>query len=503
MSKKEKAVAQATEQKKEKVMTKYDLKQQKRKEAEEKAKKEALKGKIIGAVLILALAAFILYFPISRYMNLNTAYVTVGDAEINRVEFDYNYALAKNTFLNSSEGSYLSMFGFDVTNIDSEMYSSNMTFGDYFEQLAVQNIMDTKALKAAADAEGFTYNTDAEYDMFVADITAKATANGMPLKDFVKASYGDYATLDRLENIIRETMVTAAFYESKSKGMIPTDDEILAYYEADKASYDSVDYHMTIVEAELPTTNPDGSVPVDAEGNEIEYEPTEEEITAAMAEARLQAEEAVKTVATEGEATINAQEIYVNGLVSDWLFDEVRKAGDTYVAQDDTYHRYLVVSFDKRYRDDAPTANMRIITNSSVPSQTILDLWKSSSANEESFINLVNVYDEAGMTASGGLYEGLKTSDLPEGMAEWAADPARVAGDTFAIDVAGETNYVCYYVGANDPYWEINIRRVLLSENLGKYLDGLTQGMEVKDPKGHLEYLKVAENSSVEAVPAQ
>ena len=503
MSKKEKAVTEAAEQKKDKVMTKYDLKQQKRKEAEQKAKKEAVKGKIIGAVLILALAAFILYFPISRYISLNTAYITIGEEKINRVEFDYNYALAKNTFLNSSEGSYLSMFGFDVNNIDSEMYSGDMTFKDYFDQLAVQNIADTKALKAAADAEGFTYDTNAEYDAFVADLNLQAAMSGMSLDDFVKASYGTYATLDRLEGIIRETIVTAAFYESKAEAMMPTEDEILAYYEADKANYDSVDYHMTVVDAQLPTTAPDGSVPVDEAGNEVAYEPTEEEITTAMAAAKEKAEAAVATVGTEGEAYTNVEEIYINGLVSDWLFDEVRKAGDTYVAEDNNNHRYLVVSFDKRYRDDAPTVDMRIITTSSVPSQNILDTWKNGSATEQSFIDLLNIYDEAGTASYGGMYEGLKTSDLPEGMTEWAADPARVAGDTFAIDVEGETNYVCYFVGTNDPKWQINIRSVLLSESLGKYLDEIAQGYEVQDPKGHLKYLQVAQDSSVEAVPVQ
>ncbi len=503
MSKKEKAATQAAEQKKEKVMTKYDKKMQKRKEAEEKAKKEALKGKLIGAVLILALVAFILYFPISKYISLNTAYITVGEEKINRVEFDYNYALAKNTFLNSSEGSYLSMFGFDISTIDTEMYSSSMTFGDYFEQLAVQNITDTKALKAAADAEGFTYDTDLEYEMFVADLNLQAVSAGMTLEDFVKASYGTYATLDRLEDIIRETMTTAAFYESKAEAMMPTEDEILAYYETDKANYDSVDYHMTVVEAELPTTNPDGSVPVDETGKEVAYEPTEEEIATAMAVAKEKAEAAVAVIETEGEAYTNVQEIYINGLVSDWLFDEVRKPGDTYVAEDNNNHRYLVVSFDNRYRDDAPTVNMRIITTSSVPSQNILDTWKNGSATEQSFVDLVNIYDEAGTASYGGMYEGLKTSNLPEGMAEWAADAARVAGDTFAIDVEGETNYVCYFVGTNDPQWKINIRSVLLSERLGEYLDGLSQGFEVKDPKGHLEYLKATQNSAVEAVPVQ
>ena len=502
MSKKEKNASQATEQK-EKVMTKYDRKLQQRKEAEERAKKEALKGKLIGAVLILALAAFILYFPISKYISLNAAYITVGEEKITKVEFDYNYALAKNTYLNSSEGSYLSMFGFDVSNIDSEMYDTNLTFGDYFEQLAVQNIMDTKALKAAADAEGFTYDTDLEYDAFVADLTTQATSSGYTLEDFVKASYGTYATLDRLEDIIRETMITAAFYESKAEAMMPTEDDILAYYEADKANYDSVDYHMIVVDAELPTTNPDGSVPVDESGNEVAYEPTEEEVATAMAAAKEKAETAVATIATEGEAYTNVQEIYINGLVSDWMFDEARKPGDTYVAEDTNNDRYLVVSFDGRYRDDNATVDMRIITSSSVPSQTILDTWKSGLATEASFIDLVSVYDEAGMASSGGLYEGLKTSNLPDGMAEWAADAARVAGDSFAIDVEGETNYVCYYIGTNDPQWKINIRSVLLSETMGEYLDSLAQGMEVKDPKGNLEYLKVAETGTVEAVPAQ
>lgn len=503
MSKKEKAVTEAAEQKKEKVMTKYDRKMQQRKEAEEKAKKEARKGKIIGAVLILALVAFVLYFPISKYINLNTAYITVGEEKINRVEFDYNYALAKNTFLNSSEGSYLSMFGLDISTIDSEMYSGDMTFGDYFEQLAVQNITDTKALKAAADAEGFTYDTNVEYDAFVADLTLQAASSGMTLENFVKASYGTYATLDRLEEIIRETMVTAAFYESKAETMMPTEDEILAYYETNKVSYDSVDYHMAVVEAELPTTAPDGSVPVDEAGNEVAYEPTEEEISTAMAAAKEKAEATVATLATDGEAYTNVEEIYINGLVSDWLFDEVRKPGDTYVAEDNNNHRYLVVSFDNRYRDDAPTVDMRIITTSSVPSQNILDMWKNGSATEQSFIDLLNIYDEAGTASYGGMYEGLKTADLPEGMTEWAADPARVAGDTLAIDVEGETNYVCYFVGTNDPKWQINIRSILLSESLGQYLDEIAQGYEVKDPKGHLKYLKVAQNSGVEAVPAQ
>lgn len=499
MSKKEKVVAEATEQKTEKAMTKYDLKMQKRREAEARAKKEEKQGKIIGIVLVALLAAFVLSFPIRSYIALNTAYITVGDEKITQVEFDYNYALAMNSFLNSDYGSYLSMFGLDLTTIESEMYDNNLTFGEYFEELAVQNIINTKSLKAAADAEGFTYaDVDVEYDIFVAELTAAASEAGASVKDYVVASYGSLATLDRLEDIIKETMVTTAFYESKANEKLPSEDEILAYYEENKIDYDSVDYHMAIVEAELPTTNPDGTVPVDEEGKEVEYEPTEEEIAAAMAEAKKLAEEAEATVATEGEAYTNVSEIYVNGLVSDFLFDEARVAGDTYIAEDTTYNRYLVVSFDGRYRDDTPTADARVIVTSTVDAQTILDQWKSGEATEESFMELVSLYDEAGAASVGGLYEGLSPSTLSEELGSWLGDEARVAGDTYAVNIEDDANYVMYYVAQNEESWRINIRSVLLSETMSNYLTELEEGWDVKEGRGKLEYLHVEEASVAE-----
>lgn len=501
MSKKEKAVIEAAEQTTEKKMTKYDLKMQKRKEEEARKKKEAVQGRIIGIVLIAALVAFIASFPIRSYLALNTAYITVGDEKITQVEFDYNYALTKNSYLNSN-ASYFSMFGIDSSTIDGEMYSADMTFAEYFEQLAVQNIINTKSLKKAADEAGFTYDTSLEYDMFVADLTAEAASAGVNLDDYVKASYGSLATLDRLEDIIKETMVTAAFYGEKANEKMPTEDEINAYYEADKVSYDSVDYHMTIVEAELPTTNPDGTTPVDEEGNEVAYEPTDEEVATAMAAAKVKAEEAAATVATDGEEYINVQEVYINGLVSDWLFDEARVAGDTYVAEDTTYDRYLVVSFDGRYRDDTPAVDMRALVSTALDAQTILDEWSAGDKTEASFINLVTRYDEAGMSANGGLYEGVNPANLPDELQAWVKDEARVAGDTFAINIEGDGNYVCYYVAKNDPYWMITIRSNLLNENMNNYLAELAQGWEVKEGRGKLAYLHI-EESSVEATPAE
>lgn len=501
MSKKEKTVPEA-EQKKEKVMTKYDLKMQRRKEEEVRRKKEERNGKIITAVIVVAVIAFIASFPIRKYMALNGAYISVGEEKITQVEFDYNYAVAKTGYLNSY-GSYLSMFGMDISTIEDQPYDTTMTFKEYFEQLAVQNIASTKALKAAAEAESFVYDTSTDYEKLMADLSSQAAAAGVSEEQYLTNTYGPLANVGRLEEIIKETLYTAAYYESKINSMAPAEEEVVAYYDANKASYDSVDYRMTTIKANLPTTNPDGSVPVDAEGNEVAYVPTEEEKATAMAEAKKEAEETLKTVATSGELYTNALQSSVNGKVSSWLFEDGRKAGETYMAEDTVNSTYIVVAFEKRYRDDTPSTDLRIIMTTQSDAQTILKEWESGAKTEDSFIELMAKYDETGAASYGGLYEGLRASALPEGASEWAGAATRKAGDTYAVSEEGGTNYVFYYVGTNEPVWKNSISNTLTSEKMSDYLTEITAAYTVKEEKGRLAYLHVGEENAAETDTAQ
>ena len=500
MSKKENATPVA-EQKKEKVMTKYDLKMQKRKEEEARRKKEERSGKIIATVVIIALIAFVASFPIRKYMALNGTYITVGEEKITQVEFDYNYAVAKVGYLDTY-GSYLSMFGMDTATIDNQNYDGTMTFREYFEQLAVQNIASTKALKAAAEAENFVYDTTLDYEMFIAEMSVQAATAGMPLKEYITDMYGPLATQDRLEDIIKETLYTGAYYEKKANSLVATDEEIVAYYDANKGTYDSVDYRMVTIKAELPTTNPDGSKPVDAEGKEIAYVPTEEEKATAMAAAKVKAEEALKTVATDGEVFTNALQSSINSKVSSWLFEEGRKAGDTYMAEDTVNSTYIVVAFEKRYRDDVSSADMRIIMSSQTDSQTILKEWESGAKTEDSFVELLAKYDETGATSFGGLYEGISSSVLPEGASDWVRDSARKAGDTYAVNAEDGTNYVFYYVAAGDPAWKNSINNTLLNQKMNDYMEEITAAYTVKEGRGKLGYLhldeKIAETETAQ-----
>ena len=485
MSKEGKKTApQAAEEKK--VVTKYDQKMQKRKQEAEQAKKEEMKGRITGIIIVALIAAFILSFPIRSAIALNSAYITVSGEKVTQVEFDYNYALAKISYLNSEAGYFVSMY-MDVSTIDSQMYTDTLTFGDYFEQIAAEQIASTKALKAAAEAEGFSYDVTVDYEAAMADMELAAQAEGVTLKQYIKGVYGDLATESRIKPFMEELLYTAAFYEKKADDLMPTGDEIAAYYEENKASYDCIDYHMSIVNADLPTTT------TDASNTEVAYTPTEEEVTAAMAKAREEAEAAADTVAEDGEAYTNVsqRDTYINDLVTDFLFDETRQPGDTYIAEDAANNRYLVLTFDGRYRDETPTVDARVVISTTVDAQTILDEWKAGAATEESFIELVNKYDVSGTVD--GLQESIVATKLSsEEMKNWLSDDARKKGDTFAINVEGDANYVLYYLEESDPSWQVYIRGDLLEDAMAAYMEEITASYTVEDPKGKLAYLQEA-----------
>ena len=479
-----------------KVMTKYDRKMQAYQEQEKKARAQKMRGNIIGIAVLVIVAAFVLSFPIRNYLAVNGTYIVVGGEKVTKVEFDYHYAMAKTAFLAQS-GYYLSMMGMDTSTIDSQMYSEDLTFGDYFDQQAVNNIRNTRALAAEAQAAGFTYSTDEKYQEAMADLRDRAAESGMTLNKYLKSILGSYATQSRLERVIREELLTSAYYDQVSEASEPSDDEIDSYYDENKDSYDVVDYYMTTVEAELPTEAPDGSVTLDDDGNEVAYQPTEEEIAVAMEAAKKEAGDAVAFAMTEDDFQEAQSNSAVNYLIRSWLFDETRVEGDTTVVEDATNHRYLAVRFDRRYRVETPTADIRAIITESADAQSILTEWQNGAATEESFIELCGKYDESGM--EDGLYEGIVSDNLDEDMRVWLSDTGRQAGDTAAFTKEDGSNYVFYYIGTNEPAWKLTIRSLLLNQTMVDYLEKISESVTVEDPRGNLNYLKVEAAASEEA----
>lgn len=518
MSKNEKVTEnkEQKEQTEQKVMTKYDRKVQKRKEEKEKEKKEERISTTVGIVFLVALVCLVASFPIRTYLATHETYVVINGEEVNKVEFDYVYNTSKNNYI-TQYGSYLSYFGLDTSkDLSTQMYSETLTWKDYFEQNAVESLKQNKALMAEAKAAGFTYDTTDEYNTFKETIKTSAAAAGVSDKEYVRSIYGSYATMGRIEEYVKNDMVMNAYYQKLQEDNAPSDDEVQCYYEENKATYDSVDYRLTTIEADLPTEPTELADPVeetaaDTTGStdgtaatdstqDTAYQPSDAEIAKAMEDAKVLADDAEQTVAKDGEAHENEKKSSVNYLISDWLFDDARKAGDTTVITNDNSHCYYVVAFEKRYLDETPSADVRvIIPTEDKTGEEILEEWKNGAATEDSFAELCKKYtQDTSAVENGGLFEQVTKTGMTEELSNWIFDSSRQAGDTVAITVSDST-YVLYYIGQDQPEWKINIKNTLVSDTMSQHMQDITADVTVEDPKGKLNYLKVQAEESAAA----
>ena len=518
MSKNEKVTEnkEQKEQTEQKVMTKYDRKVQKRKEEKEKEKKEERISTTVGIVFLVALVCLVASFPIRTYLATHETYVVINGEEVNKVEFDYAYNTSKNNYI-TQYGSYLSYFGLDTSkDLSTQMYSDTLTWQDYFEQNAVESLKQNKALMAEAKAAGFTYDTTDEYNTFKETIKTSAAAAGVSDKEYVRSIYGSYATMGRIEEYVKNDMVMNAYYQKLQEDNAPSDDEIQSYYEENKATYDSVDYRLTTIEADLPTEPTELADPVeetaaDTTGStdgtaatdstqDTAYQPSDAEIAKAMEDAKVLAADAAPTVAKAAEAHGHENKSSVNYLISDWLFDDARKAGDTTVITNDNSHCYYVVAFEKRYLDETPSADVRvIIPTEDKTGEEILEEWKNGAATEDSFAELCKKYtQDTSAVENGGLFEQVTKTGMTEELSNWIFDSSRQVGDTVAITVS-DTTYVLYYIGQDQPEWKINIKNTLVSDTMSQHMQDITADVTVEDPKGKLNYLKVQAEESAAA----
>lgn len=510
MSKNEKV----TEQTEEKVMTKYDRKVQKRQEQKKKDQRDKKIGTVVGVVLVIALVCLIASFPIRSYRTVHQNFIEINGEEISKVEFDYNYNVVKNNYMDQY-GSYMAYFGLDVnSDLSTQKYSDNLSWQDYFEQQTVDSMIRSKALKAQADAAGFTCDVDAEYADFKQGVADKAKDQGISEKELLQQMYGSLATFERIEDFVKESIYVNAYYTQVSDENAPSDDAIQAYYEEHTQDCDSVDYYQTVIKAELPTEPTELADPVDetaeadtTDGNsdeETTYQPSDAEIEKAMADAKALTADAEDKITTDGELKEGGKYSGTSSPIRDWLYDTSRKEGDSTIIEDNNGHQYYVVSFVKRYLDETPSADLHIIMATDGNGQTILDDWKNGDATEESFAALADLHNEGtSLSAEGGLYEKVTPSGTYSSIAEWMSEEGRTAGDTTVIDTEDGNQYVVYYVKANDPEWKLTVRSQVLSDTMEQYLQDISEGFAVEDPKGNLNYLKVQAAESAAAATAE
>lgn len=537
-------------QKPEKKLTKYDLKMQRRREEALRQQRTARYSAIAGVVIVLIVVAVLATKIYGGYQDKHGTYVTVGEHEVQRAEYEYYYYSSINS-LYSYYGNYLSYMGLDLSQpLDQQTYMDDMTWKDYFDQQAVEQLKQVYALTEEAEAAGFEYDAAADVDAAVESLETSAGDADMTVSEYVKASYGSLATLDNVKSFVEKSSIATAYYNSVEDATEVTSDEVNAYYDENKDNYDSVDYLICKIEADMPEEETEAAE-TDAVETEIAESETlseeeqaakeaEEEAVkaAAMEEAKAKADEMLTQVTDESSfsplyadyATDNTVEFEKTNVkksavsptaVAEWLFDNARQAGDKTVIEDSTNNAYYVVYFKERYLDHAKTVDVRHIliradaettddmtdeekttaeenakSEAKKKAEDVYEEWKNGDATEDSFAALANTYSEdTGSNTNGGLYEAVTQGQMVTSFNDWIFDAARKPGDTDIVE--SEYGYhIMYFVGDNAEQWYVNIENTLRSNKMQEYITNLTADIEVVDKRGDIDYLHAKETES-------
>lgn len=354
---------------KQKIQTKYDRKMEARRQQKIKEAKQEKMAKIIAATVGILLAAAIVLSVgisfISKNRALHGTYVKIGSHELSQLEYDYYYNTAVNNYL-VSYSSILPYMGLDTSaDFSKQQYTDNMTWKDLFDQMAVEQIQQTKAIADDAAAAGFSYDTSEEYQAFASNMQEGASAEGVSLKEYYKQNLGAYATEKNTEPFVKESLLANAYYEELLSKNAPSEEEIKAYYEENKNSYDKVDYRSFTFTTGLS-----------AEATEEETSKAMEELgekAEAMMEARKEGRDfeelCMENAPEDAKANYEDEETEfclsegrtysgITGVMSQWLYEDGRKKDDIAVLKDDSLNQYYVVEFIKRYYDEADDANI-------------------------------------------------------------------------------------------------------------------------------------------------
>ena len=187
---------------------------------------------------------------------------------------------------------------------------------------------------------------------------------------------------------------------------------------------------------------------------------------------------------------------YSGDVVTEWLFDGARKAGDSTVL--DYNSTYYVAVFLDRFRNETPEIDVRHIliqpaagtlsegdegyeaeqaqlkADAKAKAESILAQWQAGEATEASFSALATQESADGSKYTGGLIDGITPdSSLVESFKNWCLDASRKPGDTGVVE-SDYGAHVMYFVGEQLPVWKANVVSDLRDAEYSEWLEGIS-----------------------------
>ena len=413
--------------------------------------------------------------------------------------------------------SALSYYGLDAetSNLKEEKLpedaGEDMTWFEYIMAQAKASASQLLVFQEAANEAGYTMTDEdkqsVEEQLASADLT----------------TYGKNATEDDVRTMIEMQVLASSYFNYILENMEFTDEELDAYYQANKNKFDT----CGLMGFSIPYDVPDETAETDAETESGTPSLTEEQAKA-LADTLMKAtspedfEQQVHDILlnyqgyTEDELTDLRESIsndsfsYTEGFeVSDWAFGGTAKVGETYLMEKEgCYSVYLLtkeagldttntvnvrhILFSTSNHMDSDSEDESLSEDETQPETTAeeaeaaekaaletcwtyarnaLAEWEKGDKTEDSFAELANQYSEdPGSNTTGGLYEKVYPGQMVQAFNDWCFDASRKPGDTGLV----ETNYgvhVMYFSGTAEPLWKDTARNALQSDSIDSWYD--------------------------------
>ena len=486
-------------------------------------KSNLLYGAIAIVFVVVALASILWR---SNILTRSATAATIDGEKYTAAEVNFFYQNAYRNFYNNYY--YYMAYGMLSLNTSADLKSQQITEGDaamlgvdagqtwhdFFVDQALDQMAAVQNALKKADAEGFTYpaGVQAQYESSMSSLKASAAASNVSVNQYLAGTFGSTMTEkvygEQLTRILKYDAYTSAYADS-----LTFDEATLEKtYADDRNSYDKVAYEsITILGSAASTT--------DADGNAVD--PTDEEKDAAKKAAKDAADEMLAAyrdgkkleslAASNDKATYSNNDgtTYVGDVLTEWLFDSARKAGDSAVLESGS--TYYVAVFHDRFRDEYPTIDVRHIliqpaagelssgdvgyedeqaalkADAKAQAEQILADWQAGEATEDSFAALaVEKSTDTGSKYDGGLYSQVYQGQMVDTFNDWCFDSSRKTGDTGIV----ETTYgyhIMYFVGKDLPRWQAQVSDTLKNEDYAEWVTELTADSSIEQNRSGMK----------------
>ena len=215
------------------------------------------------------------------------------------------------------------------------------TWHDFFVDQALDQMAAVQNGLKKAQEEGFTYpaGVQAQYQDSMESLKSTAAASGVSVSQYLANIFGSTMTEKVYGEQLNRMLQYDAYTQAYSDSLVYDEATLKETYEADRNSYDKVAYEaVTITGAAASTKDADGNT-VEATDEEKEAAKTAAKTAADNMLAAYQAGEKLETLAEGNEKATyvdNDGVSYTGDVLTDWLFNEDRKDGDTAVLESGT-----------------------------------------------------------------------------------------------------------------------------------------------------------------------